>query len=89
MEYVSLVARWLHILAGMTAVGGSIFARFVVLPTLEPLPPAERTELQTVDGVREAVRLTLDQLAVQELDEHRQDEERDCDFDVIHAASSG
>ncbi len=45
MEYVSLVARWLHILAGMTAVGGSIFARFVVLPTLEPLPPAERTEL--------------------------------------------
>jgi uncharacterized membrane protein len=31
-EIVALVARWLHILAGMMAVGGAIFVRCVLLP---------------------------------------------------------
>ena len=43
--YIALVSRWLHILAAMTAVGGSIFARFVVFPALAPLPPDEQGAL--------------------------------------------
>jgi uncharacterized membrane protein len=39
---VSLVARWLHVLAAITAVGGTIFARAVVLPSLEMLPGESR-----------------------------------------------
>ncbi len=46
---------------------------------------AERAQLQAVHRVRETIGLALDELAVQELDEHRQDEEWNCDFDVIHA----
>jgi uncharacterized membrane protein len=42
---VSLLARWLHILAAITAVGGTIFARAVVLPSLETLPGESRTAL--------------------------------------------
>lgn len=42
---VSLVLRWLHILAAITAVGGTIFARFVVVPTLEDLPADLRGSL--------------------------------------------
>jgi uncharacterized membrane protein len=34
IEIVSLVLRWLHILAGMTAVGGMIFLRAVVVPSI-------------------------------------------------------
>lgn len=43
-----LVFRWLHILAAITAVGGSIFARFVVFPALDPLPADERSKLHAV-----------------------------------------
>ncbi len=45
---LGLVFRWLHILAAITAVGGSIFARFVVFPSLAPLPVDERDELHAV-----------------------------------------
>lgn len=45
-EFVlALVSRWLHILAAITAVGGTIFARAVVFPTLAPLPEEERARL--------------------------------------------
>ena len=42
---LGLVARWLHILAAITAVGGTIFARAVVFPTLDGLPADERSRL--------------------------------------------
>lgn len=42
---VGLISRWFHILAAIAAVGGTIFARFVVIPSLETLPPAQRDEL--------------------------------------------
>lgn len=42
---LALVSRWLHILAAITAVGGTIFARAVVFPTLAPLPDEERARL--------------------------------------------
>lgn len=42
---VHLVARWLHILAAITAVGGTIFARSVVVPALDELPEAQRSSL--------------------------------------------
>ena len=34
MEYVSLISRWLHILAAMTAVGGPIFIRLALMPAM-------------------------------------------------------
>lgn len=34
IEMVSLVLRWFHILAGMTAVGGMIFLRCVLVPSV-------------------------------------------------------
>lgn len=43
--FLGLVFRWLHMLAAIAAVGGSLFARFVVLPVLAPLPEAERSAL--------------------------------------------
>ena len=42
---LNLLARWAHILAAMTAVGGTIFARAVVVPTLEGVPDVQRSEL--------------------------------------------
>ncbi|HWC90931.1 MAG TPA: hypothetical protein VG433_14775 [Pirellulales bacterium] len=44
---LALLFRWLHILAGMTAVGGTIFARFVVLPSQDVLAPDARNALAT------------------------------------------
>jgi len=44
-DLLSLLFRWLHILAGMTAVGGTIFARFVVLPSHGVLTPEARESL--------------------------------------------
>jgi uncharacterized membrane protein len=38
IELISLVSRWFHILAGMTAVGGVIFLRCVVVPSVSTLP---------------------------------------------------
>jgi uncharacterized membrane protein len=42
---VHLVARWAHILAAITAVGGTIFARSVVVPALDELPDGQRSAL--------------------------------------------
>lgn len=42
---LGLVARWLHVLAAITAVGGTIFARLIVVPSLDELPPEPRAEL--------------------------------------------
>ena len=41
-DLLGLLFRWLHILAGMTAVGGTIFARFVVLPSHGVLSAEDR-----------------------------------------------
>ena len=47
-EFVlALVSRWLHILAAIVAVGGTIFARTVVFPVLSSLPDDERSRLHT------------------------------------------
>jgi len=43
--FVSLLARWLHILAAITAVGGTIFARYALLASLKELPDDERKAL--------------------------------------------
>jgi uncharacterized membrane protein len=51
-ELLSLVFRWLHILAGMTAVGGTIFARAVVVPTLDDLPSEQRSALHAAMRAR-------------------------------------
>lgn len=34
--------RWIHIVSVVTLIGGFIYARFVLAPALESLPPAER-----------------------------------------------
>ncbi|MEX2111818.1 MAG: hypothetical protein WD845_01450 [Pirellulales bacterium] len=52
IEILNLVSRWLHILAAITAVGGTIFARFVVVPSLEPLPLEQRAALHAAMRVR-------------------------------------
>jgi len=45
MEIVNLVMRWTHILAAMTAAGGTIFVRFALLPAQEVLSPEQRQAL--------------------------------------------
>jgi uncharacterized membrane protein len=47
-----LVFRWLHILAAITAVGGTIFARAVVVPALDPLPADQRASLHAAMRAR-------------------------------------
>ena len=42
MECLGLVLRWLHILAGITAAGGAIFVRFVLLSAVKTLPDETR-----------------------------------------------
>lgn len=39
IELLSLALRWLHILAGMTAVGGMVFIRCVIVPSREAISP--------------------------------------------------
>jgi uncharacterized membrane protein len=51
-DIVNLVSRWLHILTAITAVGGTIFARAVVFPTLEGLPSEQRGALHAAMRVR-------------------------------------
>jgi uncharacterized membrane protein len=52
-QYIlGLLFRWLHLLAAITAVGGSVFARFVVLPALEPLEDEPRNSLHAAMRAR-------------------------------------
>jgi uncharacterized membrane protein len=50
MDWLSLAMRWFHVAGAVIAVGGAIFARFVVLPSMRELPEESRT------GFHEAVR---------------------------------
>jgi uncharacterized membrane protein len=49
---LALVSRWLHILAAITAVGGTVFARIVVVPALDPLPADQRAALHAAMRAR-------------------------------------
>jgi hypothetical protein len=51
-ELLSLVFRWMHVLAAITAVGGTIFARAVVVPTLDPLPAELRGSIHAAMRAR-------------------------------------
>jgi uncharacterized membrane protein len=45
IEYVLLGLRYMHILGAIALMGGTIFARFAVLPSLNSLPDSTRVEL--------------------------------------------
>ena len=47
-----LLFRWMHILAAITAVGGAIFIRAVVVPTLDRLTPDESSDLHAAMRAR-------------------------------------
>ena len=47
---ISLLLRWAHILAAITAVGGTIFMRLALLPTAGELPETDRKTLH--EGIR-------------------------------------
>jgi uncharacterized membrane protein len=49
---LDLVLRWIHVLAAITAVGGAVFARFVVFPSLASLPEQDRDALHAVMRAR-------------------------------------
>lgn len=42
--------RWMHLLAAITAVGGTFFMRWALLPTVRQLPQAEQQTIH--DGIR-------------------------------------
>ena len=50
MDPVALLLRWAHILAAITALGGLLFARVALLPTLEEL--GEETSDRIHGGIR-------------------------------------
>ncbi|MGE3409980.1 MAG: hypothetical protein AB7I37_24405 [Pirellulales bacterium] len=50
MSLLGLVARWLHILSAIAAVGGTIFARVALLPSLSVLGESDRKNLH--DAIR-------------------------------------
>jgi len=43
--FLGLVSRWLHILAAITAVGGTIFIRFALLPAMAEMDDTQRNSL--------------------------------------------
>ncbi len=47
-----LLFRWLHMLAAITAVGGTVFVRAVVVPTLDQVAPDERKSLHAAMRAR-------------------------------------
>lgn len=49
-EPISLLLRWSHILAAITALGGLIFSRFALLPAIEDLDEDSRRRVH--DGIR-------------------------------------
>lgn len=52
IDILNLVARWLHILSAITALGGAIFARFAVHPGLMTLPEQQRMAAHTAIRAR-------------------------------------
>ena len=52
MELVTLLARWLHILAAALAVGVPIYIRFVLVPSLAVLDDTNRAKLQEASAAR-------------------------------------
>lgn len=47
---LSILFRWMHILAAITAVGGTFFMRWALLPTVAELRPAEQERVHS--GIR-------------------------------------
>jgi uncharacterized membrane protein len=45
IDFLSVVLRWMHILAAITAVGGTIFSRVALLPAASSLPEDPRRTL--------------------------------------------
>ena len=45
IDVVGLISRWLHILAAITAVGGTIFMRLALVPSISVLPDDQRKSL--------------------------------------------
>ncbi len=50
MDPVTLVLRWAHVLAAIVAMGGLVFARFALVPTLSDVDEATRDRIH--EGVR-------------------------------------
>lgn len=44
-DYLALITRWLHILPAMAAVGGTMFMRWGLLPSMGSLPEEQRATL--------------------------------------------
>lgn len=44
LDYLGILFRWMHILAAITAVGGTIFMRFALLPAVAELPETVRKD---------------------------------------------
>ncbi|HUY35560.1 MAG TPA: hypothetical protein VMV69_22645 [Pirellulales bacterium] len=45
LDYLGILSRWMHILAAITAVGGTIFVRVALLPSLAVLADDQRKAL--------------------------------------------
>lgn len=45
LDWIAIVSRWAHILAAITAVGGTIFMRVALAPSVGVLPDDERKKL--------------------------------------------
>ena len=45
MSYGDLLLRWVHIFSAIAMVGGTIFWRFVLFPSVQTMPDASRSEL--------------------------------------------
>ncbi|HEV3341392.1 MAG TPA: hypothetical protein VG125_13570 [Pirellulales bacterium] len=45
LDWLAIVLRWMHILAAMTAVGGTIFMRMALVPSVSVLPDDQRKAL--------------------------------------------
>ena len=50
IDFLGVVLRWMHILAAITAVGGTIFSRVALLPAASSLPEDPRRAL--LEGIR-------------------------------------
>jgi uncharacterized membrane protein len=48
--FVTVLFRWMHLLAAITAVGGTFFMRWALLPTVAELPPEDQKIVHS--GVR-------------------------------------